>query len=197
MDEISKDFPVLESERLRFIEMKREHKADIFRLFSDKAVVEHYDLEQFKSRTEAVKLITWFARQRRKNLGIRWGIVERNSEEIIGTIGFYNFSPNHRSTIGYALRSDKWGQGIMQEAVETIIRFGFEQLQVNRIEAEVMKGNLRSERLLEKIGFNKEGVLKSWMQWKDRHFDISMFALLRSEWMNVQDVNNEDRVSEI
>jgi ribosomal-protein-alanine N-acetyltransferase len=54
-------------------------------------------------------------------------------------------------------------------------------LKINRIEAEVMQGNYASEKLLTKIGFNKEGILRQWMYWNDKHFDMTMYSLLQSD----------------
>jgi [ribosomal protein S5]-alanine N-acetyltransferase len=179
---ISEDFPALTSQRLEFIEIREQHKEDLFRIFGDKLVVEYYNLQAFDNPEDSMKLIDWFTKRRTENLGIRWGIVEKNSKEIIGTIGFNNFAENHRASIGYDLRSDRWGKGIMQEALETIIDFGFDKLKVNRIEAEVMAGNSRSEKLLEKLQFRKEGLLRSWMYWQGRHYNMNMFALLKSDW---------------
>jgi ribosomal-protein-alanine N-acetyltransferase len=62
-----------------------------------------------------------------------------------------------------------------------MIHFGFDQLLINRIEAEVMPGNASSERVLQKPGFKKESVLRQWMYWDNKHFDMSMFSLLRSD----------------
>ena len=70
----------------------------------------------------------------------------------------------------------------MKEALTPVLRFGFINLEVNRIEAEVMQGNIASEKLLAATGFLKEGVLKQWMHWNDNYYDMVMYALLRSEF---------------
>ncbi|MDB5191310.1 MAG: GCN5-related N-acetyltransferase [Segetibacter sp.] len=63
-----------------------------------------------------------------------------------------------------------------------VIEFGFSQLAVNRIEAEVMQGNIASEKLLGKCGFTNEGILREWMYWNNKHYDMTMFSLLRSDF---------------
>lgn len=83
-----------------------------------------------------------------EKLGIRWGSVEKGKDKLI-------------DTIGYDLQKEFWGKGIMKETLQTIIRYGFEQLKVN---------------------FQKEGILRDWMYWSGKHGDMSMFALLRSDW---------------
>lgn len=63
-----------------------------------------------------------------------------------------------------------------------MIEFGFNDLDINRIEAEVMQGNLSSEIVVEKSGFTKEGILRQWMFWNGKHYDMTMFSLLKSEF---------------
>lgn len=70
----------------------------------------------------------------------------------------------------------------MYEALETVLHYAFTQLDVNRVEAEVMQGNMASERLLIKLGFMREGLLRQWMYWNGSYYDMTMFSLLRSEW---------------
>jgi len=67
----------------------------------------------------------------------------------------------------------------MTEALQAIIDFGFNVLDINRIEAEVMQGNVMSENLLEKLNFRREGVLRQWMLWNERYYDMTMYSLLK------------------
>ena len=75
----------------------------------------------------------------------------------LGTIGYNNFSEKHRANLGYDLQSIYSNKGYMTEAIEAVVEFGFNNLNVNRIEAEVMIGNIQSEKLLLKLGFHNEG----------------------------------------
>jgi len=108
---------------------------------------------------------------------------------IIGTIGFNNFTKNHRANIGYDLQPEYWNLGYMTEALNEILNFGFNQLAINRIEAEVMQGNENSEKLLYRFNFKKEGVLRQWMFWNENYYDMSMFALLRIEYKDKKPTN--------
>jgi ribosomal-protein-alanine N-acetyltransferase len=66
--------------------------------------------------------------------------------------------------------------------LETVIDFGFNSLEINRIEAEVMQGNIVSEKVLEKSGFKNEGVLRQWMYWNGNYYDMTMFSLLKKDY---------------
>lgn len=175
-------FPVLTTERLNLIEIGHQHLYDIFKLFGNEQVTRFYNLTTFTDESEAQKIIERFHKRYLENAGIRWGIALKNQPNIIGTIGFNNYSQRHRANLGYDLHPDYWNKGFMKEALTPVLRFGFINLEVNRIEAEVMQGNIASEKLLAATGFLKEGVLKQWMHWNDNYYDMVMYALLRSEF---------------
>jgi ribosomal-protein-alanine N-acetyltransferase len=110
------------------------------------------------------------------------GNFNKGTSNIIGTVGFNNFTKRHRANIGYDLQVDFWNRGFITEALEAVIEYGFYELNINRIEAEVMPGNVASEKVLSKIGFKNEGLLRQWMYWNDKHYDINMFSMLQSEF---------------
>jgi len=114
-------------------------------------------------------------------LGIRWGIALKGKTEIIGTIGFNNYTKQHRANIGYDLQKDYWNNGYISEALKAVINYGFEKLEINRIEAEVMPGNIYSEKALNRLGFKREGLLRDWMLWNGKHYDMIMYSLLRMQ----------------
>jgi len=123
------------------------------------------------------KKIDFYKKRFKDNIGIRWGIAPKNQTEIIGTLGYNKIYTNHKGRIGYDLQYKHWGKGIMTEVLEAIIHYGFDKLKLNRIEAEVMQGNIGSEKLLTKLQFQKEGILKEWMHLNDNFYDITIFSL--------------------
>lgn len=180
-EHLLESFPLLETARLSLVEIKQEHLPDIYKLFGDKKVTEFYNMLPLKSEQEAQKTIDWFRDRFKDKLGIRWGISLKGHRNIIGTVGFNNYKPKHRAGIGYDLQAEHWNKGYMTEALKAVINYGFSVLYINRIEAEVMHGNIFSEKLLEKLNFKKEGVLREWMLWNEKHYDMSMYSLLKSE----------------
>ena len=174
-------FPTLKTKRLDLVEIQQSHLADIYLLFSDKKVTEYYNLLPLENEQEGQKLLEWFKNRFKDGLGIRWGIALKGETNLIGTIGFNNFTKKHRANIGYDLQSSFWNRGYMTEALSTVIDFGFNELDINRIEAEVMQGNVISEKLLEKLNFKREGVLRQWMLWNEQYYDMIMYSLLRTD----------------
>lgn len=174
-------FPVLHTPRLDLVEIKQPHLKDIFKLLGDKRVTKFYNVVTLSEKQEAQKYIDWFRSRFEEGLGVRWGIALKGHESIIGTIGFNSFTKAHRASIGYDLQHKEWNKGFLTEALKEIVKFGFFTLEVNRIEAEVMQGNLASERVLEKAGFIREGILRQWMLWNGNYYDMTMFSLLRND----------------
>ena len=175
-------FPAIHTNRLDLVEIRQQHLINIYNLFADENVTQFYNLLPLTKESDAQKFIDWYQNRFKDNPGIRWGISLKGEQDIIGTIGFNNFTKHHKANIGYDLRPEYWNKGIMTEALSAVINYGFNQLEINRMEAEVMQGNVNSERLLLKLNFMKEGILRQWMYWNDNHYDMSMFSLLKTDF---------------
>ncbi len=149
-------------------------------MFSDEKVTKFYNIKTLVEEAQAQKYLDWFRSRFHDKLGIRWGIALKDKTQIIGTIGFNNYTKNHRANIGYDLQKEYWNNGYIKEALKVIIEYGFEKLELNRIEAELMPGNIYSEKALDKLGFENEGTLRDWMLWNEKHYDMIMYSLLRN-----------------
>lgn len=118
-----------------------------------------------------------------RGVGIRWGITRTEDDAVIGTGGFNRWTlPDRYAAIGYDLAQSAWGHGIMTEAVGAMVYFGFERLDLNRIEAETMLDNGASIRVLEKLGFQHEGIVRQKYFWKGQFHTMRLFSLLRREY---------------
>jgi len=116
-------------------------------------------------------------------LGYRWGIARKDDDQLIGTCGFYLWDKEVRKAeIGYDLEPRCWGQGIMTEALGEMLRFGFEEMDLNRIQVKTAPWNERSMRLVRRLGFRKEGVLRDNFVFKGELQDDVLFSLLKREW---------------
>lgn len=179
-----KKFPELTTERLELCELTREHVGWYFDHFSipEIAVGQGFppprDIEGAREELEQY-IVGLFE----KGLGYRWGIRMKGQEDIIGSVGFYAWEKEHeKARMGYDLRPAYWGKGIMREALERAIRFGFEDMGLNRIEVTVMDTNERSIALANKLGFSEEGVLREFSKAEGRFVDEHVFSLLRRDW---------------
>lgn len=175
-------FPLLVTARLELFQITAAHVKDIYSLFSDPLVLTYYNLAPFDKQEQADAIIDKLHAHYKNGQGIRWGIRFRHTTDLIGSAGFNNYSIHHRACIGYDLKPAYWNQGIMTEALNTIIEYGFTALEVNRIEAEVMPGNKASIQVLQKCDFKKEGLLRDWSLINGQPTDMFMFSLLKTDW---------------
>jgi ribosomal-protein-alanine N-acetyltransferase len=183
-------FPRVETKRLILTELQANDEEDIFFLFSNKSVVEYYDLEVFTDIAQARDLIGMFRSRYEASAGIRWAIRLRASGEIVGTCGFNSWSTKMRNAvIGYDLMPEYWGNGYASEAVRAIIHAAFiGELwcgPLNRIQADTVPGNYASEVLLRNLGFMEEGLRRESGYWKNAFHDLKCFGLLRSEFNGI------------
>jgi ribosomal-protein-alanine N-acetyltransferase len=173
-------FPELETERLRLRELLDNDSPSLFEMFRDDEVTRYYDVETMTDATAAETVIARMQQRYRDRTGIRWAVVDKVGGTFLGTIGFNSINLfAHRAVLGYELARQVWGRGFATEAVRAVVRFGHDQVGVNRIEAAVMLPNEASARVLRKVGFDEEGVLRSYGHWKGRYHDLRMFSILR------------------
>ncbi len=113
----------------------------------------------------------------------KWGIATRHDDQIVGTCGFNEWSQAHRwAELAYDLAKDHWGKGLARRAVATVLQWAYGQDLVNRVHAFVRVDNMRSQRLLERSGFVREGCLRSYRVCRGEPHDYYVHALLRSDW---------------
>jgi ribosomal-protein-alanine N-acetyltransferase len=182
-----KKFPVLTSQRLKLDRLTQKDINNIYSIFSDPAVIEHYDVEIFKDKNEASELIKYFNALYDGDGGIRWAIRDKKTGKFIGSCGYSNWNPfDHSAVISYELAKAHWGKGYASEALQCIINFIFDEsfhFYVHRIEALILPSNQPSEILAKRHHFEFEGTLKEKCYWNNSFHDMNMFGLLRKNWV--------------
>ncbi|PRA09504.1 MULTISPECIES: GNAT family N-acetyltransferase [unclassified Paenibacillus] len=177
-------FPELETKRLLLREIKQSDSQDIFQIFSSDEVTRFYDVETFTNTKQAEELIQRWKERFENGQVIRWGIALKSDNRIIGTCGFHGWMKQHyKAVMGYELTPEFWRQGYITEVTRKIVEYGFKNLELNRIEAFVEPENAGSRKLLEKIGFSEEGILKEHFIWKNRFVDNVIYAFLKKEYV--------------
>ncbi|MEQ8673750.1 MAG: GNAT family protein [Aggregatilineales bacterium] len=182
--DVFQEFPIIETDRLCL----RRITVDDTSAWA--VVFEHPDVTRFlvdfdtsiSTRQAVEEIIQWADTIYEKRMGIRWAITLKADDAFIGSCGFHLYSAHNRcAEIGYELHRDHWQQGIMTEALMSVLQFGFEFLKLHRIEANVTAGNLASAGLLRRFGFTMEGT------WRDKVFadgkfhDLWQFSILENE----------------
>lgn len=178
------EFPQLETDRLILREMTLDDVEFYFRHFNNDKIVEGSCFPGPKS-LEAAKqeLELYCIKPFKENRGIRWGMAKKVGNELIGTCGYYDWNKAaQRAEIGYDLTPAHWGQGIMTEALLAVLKHGFEKMSLNRIQAIIDSKNIRSLKLVHRLGFKKEGVLRQRSYFNGQFRDDVCFSLLKKEW---------------
>ncbi|MDM5332142.1 GNAT family protein [Ureibacillus composti] len=183
MKNITREFPVLETERLVLRRITEADAGSVLSYLSDEDVMKYYGLTPFQTIDDALAEVDWYDKIFSEETGIRWGITIKGQDEVIGSCGFHRMvSQHHRSEIGFELSKTYWGQGFASEAVSTILSYGFEHLHLNRIEALIEPANLSSQKLVIKHGFLKEGLLRSYEYTRGKFDDLFMYSLLKRDF---------------
>lgn len=179
---VFKLFPVLESERLLFRKILLSDAKDILFIRSNDDVMRFMDVMRFESIADAEKMIISIGESYTKEDGINWAIIEKHSNIFIGYFGFFRLIPEHcRAEIGYALKPEFWGKGYMYETINKMVRFGFENMKLHSIEANVNPDNEKSKRVLERIGFKKEAYFRENYLFNNKFLDSIIYSLLEKD----------------
>jgi ribosomal-protein-alanine N-acetyltransferase len=162
--------------------MKISDAPFLFAFWSDPIVTKFMNIEPFQTIEETEEMIMVLTNLALKNRAIRYSILLKESNQIIGSCGFnYMDHENARAEIGYDLGKDFWGKGYASEAILNLINDGFNERNINRIEAKVDPQHSRSIKVLEKLGFSLEGTLRQYERSKDTFIDLHMFSKLKNE----------------
>ena len=178
-------FPFLETDRL-LLRRLRDDDDDldfVFQHFSNPQVTQYLlDEPPLTEYSEAQEIVQFYDDPEGKTYN-RWGIVRKMDDQLMGTCGYHKWDKRYfRAEIGYDLSPEYWGQGYMREVLKAVLEHGFEQMALHRIEAFVYPENVRSLRLLQKLGFETEGVLRDYFCLNGQFYDHCLLALLHQDW---------------
>jgi len=175
--------PTLEADRVRLRWLRTGDIPALFNIFSDGEVARYWSSPAMKSQEEAVTLLGEIHDFFHKGTLFQWGVALRSTDQVIGTCTLASIdTANRRAEIGFALGSDHWHHGYMSEAVETLLRFAFGDMDLHRIEADVDPRNAASRRLLERFDFQREGLLRERWIVDGEITDTVLYGLLQREW---------------
>lgn len=172
-------FPKLETERLYLRRITKEDVNEIFALRSNKETMKYIPRPLAKTKEDALGHIAIIEEKIENNEAINWAITLKNSPRLIGIIGHYRIKPEHfRAEIGYMLLPEHHGKGIITEAIQETVKYGFEIMKLHTIEAIIDPENYASERVLQKSGFVKEAHLKENEFYEGRFWDTVIYSIL-------------------
>ena len=152
----------------------------VYRLRSNEEVMKHINRPLTGTAEQAATWINVITENLKKNDGITWCICLKEAPaDHIGSIGLWRIDKeNYRAEIGYMLEPALQGKGIMYEALQEVIAFGFKTLGLHSIEAQLDPKNIASSALLKKAGFVQEGLFKESYYFNGQFGDTAVYSLL-------------------
>lgn len=183
----SKKFPEIEIGNFVLREKRESDVENFFNYYTDPEVNKFILCDMPRNLEEARRELNYWRNVFYQNDGIYFAIARKDNDQLIGSIGLTTFNSYHnRIELSYDLAKEYWRQGITRSAINAVIKYGFEELRVNRIEAFTSTQNLPSKNLLLKCGFALEGTLRQHRYHRGAYVDAFSFSLLRSDFFHAK-----------
>jgi [ribosomal protein S5]-alanine N-acetyltransferase len=177
------DLVKLSTERLTLRPLNDADAQSLFTIFSDAKVMRYMNTGPWSSIDKAHEMIAKDAVELPAGLSLRLGLETKIDSKLIGHCSLFKWDKGcRRAEVGYGMASGAWGKGYMHEALTALLNYGFEEMQLNRVEADIDPRNVASAKSLERLGFQKEGFLRERWIVEDEVSDSAIYGLLRKEW---------------
>ncbi|MCB2171161.1 GNAT family N-acetyltransferase [archaeon] len=178
-----KPFPKLTTQRLVLRGPMEKDMQPMFDIHTDPDVMRYYGVKPYDTLDKNKKHLDWLTKLHREEIGLRWIITLKDEDTYIGDVGFYDWEKKHsRAEIGYILGKQYWGKGIMTEAIKAALDYGFNEMNLNRIQALIDPRNNASKRVAEKHGFQHEGTFRDYEYEYGDFIDLNMYSVLKREY---------------
>ena len=171
----------LQTSRLLLRRLQASDAPALFRMFSDAETMRSWSRPPFVRLEEAEELVARARLSGEEGRALVLGLEFDGA--MIGTCVLHSFEHQcRRAEVGYRLGREYWGRGLMSEALTALIDFGFDKLELIRLEADTDPRNTASIRLLERMGFVQEGFLRRRWIVDGEVSDAAFFGLLVEDW---------------
>lgn len=186
IDRLFLESPIFETDQAFLRRMSMDDVKDYFDFASDPLVTAHTIWETHISLHDSQSFLSNVIQKYDSKSAYHWGIIDKASNKLIGRSGFISWDiANQRTEIGFALSSKLWNKGIITEATKEIIQYGFEKLDLNRIEGRCNYDNIGSGRVMEKLGMKCEGILREQLMIKSKFVDQKMYSIIKSDFLEL------------
>lgn len=180
----SETLPIINTPRVVLRWISEDDIDSLYEIFSDPQVMRYWSSPPLANREAAADLQREIVDGNESEKMFKWGIALRDSNTVIGTTTLFNLNlDNDRAELGYAMAHAHWGKGYMNEALTALVSHAFEVMELRRLEADVDPRNDASIRTLERLGFQREGLLRERWHVNGEIQDALFYGLLRHEWL--------------
>lgn len=182
MTETIPPIPLLAGPRVRLRPLRADDADALFAMKSDPRVMRYWSHAPWTERAQAVAQLEQLECDRERVEFYQWAIAVDGDDALVGTMSLFALNRAHkRADVGYSLASRVWGKGYATEALKLAVDFAFDTLGLARLEADIDPRNEASCRLVERLGFTREGLLRERWHVADEVTDSAMYGLLARE----------------
>jgi ribosomal-protein-alanine N-acetyltransferase len=175
--------PTLHTARLRLRPFDDADADGLFAMHSNAYVLRYWDAPPWTERERAGRFITACREMADEGTGARLAVDRVPDGTFLGWCSLRRWNPDYRSaSLGYCFNEAAWGHGYATEAARALLRWAFDTLDLNRVQAETDTRNVASARVLEKLGFVREGTLREDCVVNGEVSDSWVYGLIRREW---------------
>ncbi|WP_399939705.1 GNAT family N-acetyltransferase [Streptomyces sp. BBFR25] len=175
--------PTLDTDRLRLRPFAEADADFLYALHSNAHVMRYWDSPPWTERARAGRFLAMSRTMADEGTGVRVAVERASDGALVGWCCLVEWNPDYRSaSLGYCLDEAMWGRGYATEAAHALLTWAFGTLDLNRVQAEADTRNAASARVLEKIGFVREGTLREDCVVGGEVSDSWVYGLLRREW---------------
>lgn len=178
----------IETERLILRKFKiSDDEAMLKYWIADEKIQSLYSETVYTTKAEVDELLEKYINSYQKNDYYRWAIIEKNSGECIGQIAYFLVdSKNNFAEIEYCIGSDFQCKGYATEATKAVIQYGFDKINLHKVQICTKTINKPSKRVIEKCGFTYEGTLRDYFYMDGEYVGRLYFSMLKSEFESKQ-----------
>jgi len=177
-------FLTLPGKRIKLRPLENRDARALFELYADPEVMRYWNHAPWRSIDQASTAITEAQRDYLSGASLHCAIEHSTTGLLIGSCALYAINPQHRcASLGYLLSKQYWGQGFMSESTRVLLDYGFSDLHLNRVEADVNQCNTGSRLALERLGFQHEGCMRERWIVGEKKCDTEAYALIRHDWL--------------
>lgn len=180
----------IETERLRLRVLYPGQYNYVFANYSDTELKAFFDFDNESLEKERFKYQNGMTTYRMSFCIFH--LMEKESMKIIADASLHNWYAIHaRAELGYAMRKEEYkNKGYMREAAPAIVEYGFEKMNLNRIEAFIATYNMPSQKVVQRLGFVQEGLLREHYFANDQNEDSLLFGLLKKDYKSSESSEN-------
>lgn len=173
-------FPVLETDRLVLRQVRNNDRQEMFQIRSNRETMQYIPRPLANTVDDADKLIEMINGFVERNERINWAITEKGVDKLLGVIGYVSMNEGaHRSEVGYVMHQGHLRKGFAKEALQAVLAYGFDVMNLHSVEAIIRPENTASIRLVESLGFVREAYFRDYVFHEGKYLDEAVYSFIK------------------